>query len=304
MNKKIIIISSCIILLLIIMSSLVLANLTNDESKIDLKSTVSTDNSYVKLNTENNRSLSTVNTANSIQKANSCLTTFKLTNKKIDTSTAKVDIYQNNLDSITETVISDENMIVKLNTETGELLSYINNETEFEKNTLSEKSIKVEALKILKNIANPNEYELILLEQFDDEIYRVKFAKKYGKYTNVGELISFSFAPQTSEIVTFTKKSVPFANNQVILTEENATEIAKEYLNKSTATEISSVSLEIVKPNSGLEQPLTNGQLYIKSQETRLAYVFTFNNSAQTKIFIDCTTGQAIGMDKTLGGDF
>jgi hypothetical protein len=285
------------------MSSLVLAALTNDKSEINLKNTISIDDSYVKVNT-NSKSLNALNTASSIQKADTYLTTFKLTDKKIDTTDTTVSIYQNNLDSITETVISNKDMIVKLNSKTGELISYISNETNFEKNTLSEKEIEKKALKILKNIANPEEYELILLEQFDDEIYRVKFSKKYGEHVNPGELISFSFAPQTSEIITFAQKSVPFANNQVILTEENARQIAEQYLDKSKATAISSVSLEIVKPNSGLEQPLTNGQLYIKSQETRLAYVFTFNNSARTKIFIDSTTGQAIGMDKTLGGDF
>lgn len=304
MNKKIIIISSCIILLLIIMSSLVLATLTNDESEINLKNTISIDDSYVKVNTTNSRSLNAVNTANSIQKADTYLTTFKLTDKKIDTANATVSVYQNNLDSITETVISDENMIVKLNSETGELISYISNETEFEKNTLSEKEIEAKALEILKNIANPNEYELVLLEQFDDEIYRVQFAKKYDERVNVGELISFSFAPQTSEIVTFAQKSVPFANNQVALTEENARQLAEEYLDESTATAISSVSLEIVHPNSGLETALKNKQIYVKANQTRLAYVFTFNNSAQTKIYIDCTTGEAIGMDKTLGGEF
>lgn len=303
MNKKIIIISSCIILLLIIMSSLVLASLTNDKSEINLKNTISIDDSYVKVNT-NSRSLNSLSTATSIQKADTYLTTFKLTDKKIDTTDTTVSVYQNNLDSITETVISNKDMIVKLNSETGELISYISNETEFEKNTLSEKEVETKALEILKNIANPNEYELILLEQFDDEIYRVQFAKKYGELVNEGELISFSFAPQTSEIVTFAQKSVPFANNQVTLTEENARQIAQQYLDKSTATAISSVSLDIIQPNSGLEPALTNGQVYVKDNQTRLAYIFTFSNSAETQIYIDCTTGEAIGTDKILGGDF
>ena len=285
------------------MSSLVLATLTNDESEINLKNTISIDDSYIKVNTSS-RSLNALNTASSIQKADTYLTTFKLTDKKIDTTDATVSVYQNNLDSITETVISNKDMIVKLNSKTGELISYISNETEFEKNTLSEKEIEKKALEILKNIANPNEYELVLLEQFDDEIYRVQFAKKYGERVNVGELISFSFAPQTSEIVTFAQKAVPFANNQVALTEETARQIAQQYLDRSTATEISAVSLDIIQPNSGLEPALTNGQVYVKNNQARLAYIFTFNNSAETQIYIDCTTGEVIGTDKILGGDF
>lgn len=309
MNKKILIISLCIILLIAIGSSIVFANLNSkDTPAYNSDDIISIDDSYIKVNTGNMKNAKDItnitNGKNTIQLADTYLTTFKLTDKKIDVENSTVEVYRNNLDSITETVISNPDMIITLNSETGELTSYINNKTNFEKNTLSKASIKSKALEILSNIANSDEYKLIMLEQFDEEIYRAKFAKTYGEYVNPGELISFSFAPQTSEIVTFAQKSVPFASNEIKLSEEDARKIAQEYLDKSTATEISSVSLEIVMPNSGLNKVLNAGEVYKNPNQTRLAYICSFNNVDQTKIYIDCSTGSTIGSEVILGGDF
>lgn len=311
MNKKILIISLAAIFLIILISSIVFADSINKISQktkeLNLKDTVNIDDTYIKLDSKNTKGTNSMNKENEIAKikvADKYLETFKLTNKKINTANTTVEVYKNNLNNITEAVISNSDMIVTLNNDTGELISYINNKTSFEKNTLSKASVQTKALEILKNIDNSNEYELISLEQFDEEIYQAKFGKRYGKYINPGELISFSFAPQTSEIVTFAQKSVPFANNEVKLSEEDARKIVQDYLEKSTATEISSISLEIVQPNYALNEKLENGNLYKNPNQTRLAYVCNFNNSAQTKIYIDCTTGEAIGADLLLGGDF
>lgn len=311
MNKKILIISSGAIFLIVLISSIVFANSINkisqETKELNLKDTVNIDDTYIKLDTKSTKSensMDKVNETTKIQVADKYLETFKLTNKKINTANTTVEIYKNNLNNITEAVIYNSDMIVTLNNDTGELISYINNKNSFDKNTLSKSSVKTKAFEILKNIDGSNEYELISLEQFDEEIYQAKFAKKYGKYINIGELISFSFAPQTSEIVTFAQKSVPFANNEIKLSEEDARKIAQNYLEKSTATEILSISLEVVQPNYALNEALENGKLYKTPNQTRLAYVCNFNNSAQTKIYIDCTTGEAIGADLLLGGDF
>lgn len=311
MNKKILIILSGAIFLIILISSIVFANSINKDAQeikeLNLKDTVNIDDTYIKLDSKNTKSASSMNREDEIAKmkvANKYLETFKLTDKKINTTDTKIEVYRNNLENITETVISNPDMIVTLNNDTGKLISYINNKTNFEKNTLSKASIESKALEMLSNIANSNEYKLIMLEQFDEEIYRAKFAKTYGKYVNPGELVSFSFAPQTSEVVTFAQKSVPFANNEIKLSESDAKKIAEKYLEKSTASEISSISLEIVQPNSNLAEPLPNGQVYKNATQTRLAYVCNFNNSSKTQIYIDCTTGEAIGADMILGGDF
>lgn len=307
MNRKFLIISACVILVLAIGTSIVLANFNSKENKVAIsKDIIDIDDSYVKLNTDNSneKSLSATRNENCIQSANNYLTTFNLTNKRINANDSKIEIYQNNLENRTELVISNSDMIMKLNNETGKLISFINNKTVFEENTLSNENIRAKAFQILQTVTDSEDYELIMLEPFDEEIYRAKFAKKYGDYINVGELISFSFAPQTSEIVTFAQKDIPFANNQIKINQEEARRIAEKYLENSTATEIESVTLKIVQPNHELKEALSSGKVYRNAPQTRLAYVFTFNNSAQTQLYVDCSTGETIGADKILGGDF
>lgn len=299
MNKKILIISLCIILLVIVGSSIVFADFHISETKenLALKNSISIEESYVQVNTRS------INAKENIQLAEYYLTTFNLTDKKFNANETTIAVFNNNLESLTETVISNSDMIVKLNSETGDLISYINNKTTFEKNTLSKAIVRERALEIFKNIENEGKYELILLEQFDDEIYQAKFCKKYGEYVNPGELISFSFAPQTLEVVTFARKSVPFANNEIKISESQARTIAEEYFDKSSKYSMS-ISLEIVQPNAGAAEPLENNFVYQKATQTRLAYVCKFNNSSATKLYIDSTTGQVIGMDIILGGAF
>ena len=301
MNKKVLIVSLCAILG-ISGSTFVFANLNTKEQKLmealDLTKTTTMDQSYIKLDAKN------IDEGKYIKIANQYLTDFKLTNNKLDNSKKiTVSIYQNNLETLQEIVISNSDMIVKLNGETGELLSYINQKTSFAKNTLSKDSVKEKALDLFENFAKLEDYELISLEEFDDEIYLAKFCKKYGEYYNPGELISFSFAPQTSEIVTFSSKKIPFAKNEIKLSTDDARTIAKKYLEKSVATEMT-ISLDIVMPNYGLNDALLDGRLYKHANQTRLAYVCSFNNEAQTKIYIDCTTGEAIGTSRLLGGEF
>ena len=78
---------------------------------------------------------------------------------------------------------------------------------------------------------------------------------------------------------------------------------AEKYLTKSTATDMD-VSIEIVIPNYSLKTNLEYNQVYKNPTETRLAYVYKFNNDSQTMLYIDCSTGEVIGCDMLLGGDF
>ena len=180
MNKKFFIISLSILLLIIVCSSIVLANfnISTTEEKLVPKNTITIDESYVREHTKN------IDTKENIQLAENHLETFNLTDRKFNTDETTIAIYNNNLESLTETVISDSNMIVKLNSETGELISYISNQTTFDTNTLSEDMVEKKALELFKNIENSSEYEMILLTKFDEEIYQAKFCKKYGKYVD------------------------------------------------------------------------------------------------------------------------
>lgn len=301
MNKKILI-TLFSILSIVVISSAVFATFngtssTNDKVIISNELVLDINDTYVKLDCSN------IDVNKYIQLVEKYLNTYHFIDGMIDTSNIKIESYDNNLDSISEIVLSNSDMIAVINSKTDELISYINQKTNFEKNSLSKAEINEVALGIFENIDNIQNYKIISLTQFDDEIYQAKFCKKYGKYINPGELISFSFAPQTREILTFSKKSIPFANNSIQIDENTSREIARKYFEQSSATDMS-LSLEIVVPNYCLTNSLDTNQVYKKAVETRLAYVYRFNNPSHTEIYIDCTTGEVIGIDMMLGGDF
>lgn len=300
MNKKILIISLSA-LLGIAGSSLVFANFSSQEKvvteKLDLTKTTSAQNAYKKIATTNAE----------VQKytaiGNNYLANLNITNKSFDSSNTKVEIYEDNIENQTEIIISDSNKQIKLNKDTGKVISYIQKNTTFEKVNLKEENIKEKALELFDSINGFSGYELFSLEQFDEQIYLAKFCKKYGDLFNPGEMICIGFSPVASEIVTFSQKSIPYANNEVKLSIADAREAASPYLESSVATDMD-ITLKIVEPNYGLQPVLSEGKLYVKANQTRLAYVCKFNNSAKTIVYIDCTTGEAIGTDYILGGEF
>jgi len=100
------------------------------------------------------------------------------------------------------------------------------------------------------------------------------------------------------EVIKVTPKKI-----KIKLTEEQVKMIANNYLEKSVGTEMK-IYLNIVMPNVGLKPILPDTRVYKEAKETRLAYVCEFNNEARKKIYIDCTTGEAIGMSRVLGGEF
>lgn len=280
MNRKTLIILFCIIVL-IICSAIVFANFTaskeKNTEKLDLNKTFlnkGSDEQYVK-------------------SANASLVSFSLTDKQFELSNVNISEYIDDMDSLSKIVIINDDMSVTLNAETGELISYLKKNSKCPKNTLSESVIKNKALELFNNFAESNEYELSSLEPFDDELYIAKFFKKYGEFTNPGERITLSFSPETSEIITFSKTSVPFANNEVKITEDKAREIAMQYVDDSSATDMT-VSLEIVTPHYKLDKLLKNTLWYNNLNKTRLAYVFRFNNDTKTEVGIDCTTGDIL----------
>lgn len=127
-----------------------------------------------------------------------------------------------------------------------------------------------------------------------------KSFKKYGKYINSGEMISFSFLPQENKIAGYTKREIPFANNEIKLTEGEAKQMAQNYLKenlKKNEIEEMKVTIEIVNPSIDTRKSLGVGQVYTVAKQTRLAYVCEFNDSYQTTVKVDCTTGDILGYD-------
>jgi len=236
-----------------------------------------------------------------IQIANQLLDKYNITVPHTENASIEVKQYTNNLKGREETSVSSKDYIVTYNTTTQDFISYINNKTSFEKVTMGKSDIKAVALEIFNNIKSDefSNYTLTFLEAFDDEIYRAKFTKKYGDLLNNAESISFSFAPQSKEIVTFAVNRCLYADNEIIITEIEAREIASNFKNIYNSNKVT-VKIEIVKPNHFYSEISEENKLYKDSTVCRKAYVIYANDIVNTRIYVDCTTGEIIGGDQNL----
>lgn len=268
MNRKITI-ASCIILLII--GILVFVNKDEQTNKKDIDK-----DKYIQL-------------------ANTYLNNLGINDKTFD---SEAEVTKENKSAIlTEITVSNSDMMVVINGKNDELYSYFNKKVDYQKNTLSEDEVEDMAFEILTSIANPDEYKLVEFWQFDEDVYQAKFFKKYGDFVNPGERIGLSFVPENSEIVTLTKTSQSFADNEIVISEEEAKEIAIRHLENNAEVDI---SIEIVLPNYVLKNVFKESLIYRELSKTRLAYVCKFDDLNKTQIYIDATTGSIIGEDMVI----
>lgn len=256
----------------------------------------SIDEAYVEV-----KNVSTVKT-NAVAIAKSLLSDFGISTQDTK-STYKVKQYNNNLLNRQETGVFGDDYIVKYNSNTQDLISFVNNSTSFTTNTLSNTEIRNVAYELFNNIklTDYKEYKLVSLIKFDDEIYSVKFAKYYGDLINYGESVNFSFAPADKEIVTLAVNSIIYANNKININENEAIAIATQYA-KNKELSNPEIKIDIVHPNYKYVGISEGTAMYKTINQTRKAYVITLDEETKSVIYIDCTTGEIIGGDSILGG--
>lgn len=303
MKRKTFFISVFIAFTILLLSTVVLAAVNNSQVQDKIltgEKISSVGESYKEVST---KARNYNNSNDIIDIANQKLEDINVSTKVFTNENSTIKNFSNNADSRQETVISNDKAIIKLNSNTGELISYINSDTNLVNNTLNDTEIKEKAIKIFNKINNidKSNYEMTYVEKFDDEIWRAGFAKKYDGIINPGESIKFSFCPETEEIVTLSINKITYDNNQVVLTENDARNIAQPYLDKSIANNMS-VSIEIVRPNYFYSEVSNDDSVYANIERTRKAYVCTFDNEAESKVYVDCTTGEVIGGDMITGG--
>lgn len=304
MKRKTFIFSLCILAIIMLLGTVVFATINNNENENKIltgKKISSVGETYTEINSQE-RKVGINSVKPTLEKANQYLNDINV-DTTFTNENSTVQKFNNALDSMEEIVISNEEATIKIDNQTGELITYINNKQKFTVNSLDDTIVREKAIKIFSNLNNidKNNYELIYLEKFDDEIWRVGFAKKYDNMINQAENIKFSFCPETEEIVTLVINKADFDNNEIVITENEARNIAQPYLNKSVANSMD-IQIEIVKPNYFYAEVLEDDSIYANVNKTRRAYVCTFDNEAETKIFIDCTTGEIIGGDMNVGG--
>ena len=156
----------------------------------------------------------------------------------------------------------------------------------------------------------------------------ITYNKKYGDIYNPYEMISISVESKNKNFDSFTVKNEPFDNNEIIVTKDEAIQIALEEDKKIKTNKVVETKAErrIVKMNSDAYERINNKEKYYNAMQTVdypneeknyynvedkirnawvvvLTYQDNFNNIAERytegkySYFIDCTTGEIIGGD-------
>ena len=228
----------------------------------------------------------------------------------------------------------DNQMSVELDALTGEIKSLTDFSIDDTKvpSTLNKEEAKNVAIDLLKSIGYDGlNYELADFKSNmvsdDANLYTADFSKKYNNIYNPYQTIRLTFIPEEKQIVTFNWFNYEFDNNEIIITNEQAVEIAKSKENEldSGKFKISDVNakLEIVKMNDYVysqEKPIDNTEsenkisdftkivkfkdennyeVYVIEPKTRLAWNVQIKYESDFDImvayYVDATTGELIG---------
>lgn len=162
----------------------------------------------------------------------------------------------------------------------------------------------------------------------------ITYHKKYGEIYNPYEMISVSIESKNKNFDSFTVKNEPFDNNEIIISKEEAIQIALEEDKKIETNKVVETKAErrIVKMNADAYERINNKEEYYEAMQTVdypnegrnyyniedkvrnawvvvLTYEDNFDSVAERytegkySYFVDCTTGEIIGgytMDYTL----
>ena len=162
----------------------------------------------------------------------------------------------------------------------------------------------------------------------------ITYNKKYGEIYNPYEMISISVESKNKNFDSFAVENMPFDNNEIIITKDEAIQIALEEDKKIETNKVVETKAErrIVKMNADAYERINNKEEYYDAMQTvdypnedrnyynvedkiRNAWVvvITYEDNFDSvterytegkySYFVDCTTGEIIGgytMDYTL----
>lgn len=150
---------------------------------------------------------------------------------------------------------------------------------------------KETAKNIILNIYNelnlPSDYELVYLEQFDNEIWEADFAKKYNDVYNKFESVKTFFVPANSEIVSLTVFNEGHDLDQVTVSQEEAIQTATNTLDINSQ-DIISASLSMEKANNYYNK---------SSKDTSIHTSWVLETSDNSFVFVDASDNTIIGGD-------
>lgn len=227
---------------------------------------------------------------------------------------------------------TDTELSIELDAQTGKLIHYSDfsiDDTKVPSTVNRQEAEKIINEMYLKLGYKEKEYELASLEKNgisdDTNIWQADFCKKYDGIYNNYQCIRISVIPEVNHLLMLTIFDYDFENNPIVITQNEATEIAKNKaseLRKDAKIESIETKLDIKKMNTyvysreqSVEEKdnldvinettdITDFTSYRSEDIVRKVWVIkiSYANDLFTDMdiyFVDCTTGEIIGGDST-----
>lgn len=239
----------------------------------------------------------------------------------------KIDVYDLNWYIDTDTKIS-----VSIDAKTGKLKQI--SDWGIDDTKIASTVSKEEAEKIAKQIYNElgykdGEYELASLKKNaiadNTNLWGADFCKKYDGIYNIYQCVRITFIPEIKQLTIYTLFDDEFENNPIIISKEEAIEIAKnKALSMRPYDEIEQIEIKLdirkmnafvysqeqsiierdnnIVYNTTINQTIDSNQVYVTDETVRKVWVveITYKSDLfadKNSYFIDCTTGEIIGGD-------
>ena len=272
------------------------------------KITNETNDNSNNIQTENNYSVSNepLGKENITQEERIELAKQFLTNIGYDKETIKTVEIQKLSNSKEEDykIITNSNLEVLVDINKGKVNSFFdNNNYTVNQTSLDEDEAKTVLLEKYDVLKGENDYELVSFEKESNDVWTGYFNKKYGELYNKYQGITLKIIPELDKIVTVAYFDEEFEDTEIIVSKEDAINIAKnkievnniESINAYLSIEKSNLFVETLEDINFDEENLEDTN-YIVRKVWRVD-IKQNNNLNILSFFVDVETGEIIGGD-------
>ena len=201
-------------------------------------------------------------------------------------------------------IITNSNLEVLVDINKGKVNSFFdNNNYTVNQTSLDEDEAKTVLLEKYDVLKGENDYELVSFEKESNDVWTGYFNKKYGELYNKYQGITLKIIPELDKIVTVAYFDEEFEDTEIIVSKEDAINIAKnkiefnniESINAYLSIEKSNLFVETLEDINFDEKNLEDTN-YIVRKVWRVD-IKQNNNLNILSFFVDVETGEIIGGD-------
>ena len=183
--------------------------------------------------------------------------------------------------------VRDDNYLIRINSFNNKVIYYKDN---YDITQIQNEQTEEEAKKALEEILQkyniPEEYELRLLEkdEFNDCLWYAELCKKENGIFNEYKQVEFNFIPEIKRIIVMTYRDYEYTNNEIKITENEASKIAESIYGEQDIVEIKvERSIEQIINKDVDSQIYLGDELEIVDKSELLEYMEKFKESREIR---------------------